>query len=208
MFLTFLGVYFGFVYIVTFASEVLHLSDTASTNLLIFMLAANLPGRFLPVLISDKCIGPLNTIIPAAFLSSAVIWLWAASSAHPNQASLTVIACFYGFVSAGVQVLYAPTVYSFCLDPPSIDVDGTTTAPQQLATDKMGVRAGGIFSCIGLACLIGTPIGGALISHRVDRGLAQPFLGAQVFVGSCLLVGGGFLLASRVLKVGWAAERA
>jgi predicted MFS family arabinose efflux permease len=208
MFLTFLGVYFGFVYIVTFASEVLHLSDTASTNLLIFMLAANLPGRFLPALLSDKCIGPLNTIIPAAFLSSAVIWLWAVSSALPNQASLTVIACFYGFVSAGVQVLYAPTVYSFCLDPPSIDVDGTTTAPQQLATDKMGVRAGGIFSCIGLACLIGTPIGGALISHKVDRGLAQPFLGAQVFAGSCLLVGGGFLLASRVLKVGWAAERA
>jgi len=210
MFLTFLGVYFGFVYIVTFASEVLSLSDTAATNLLISMLAANLPGRFLPALISDKCIGPLNTIIPAAFLSSAVIWLWAASSAHPNQASLTVIACFYGFVSAGVQVLYAPTVYSFCLDPPapiSTDLEGNGSAPQ-LATDKMGVRAGGIFSCIGLACLIGTPIGGALISYRVDRGIDQPFLGAQVFAGACLLVGGGFLLASRVLKVGWAAERA
>jgi len=212
MFLTFLGVYFGFVYIVTFASEVLQLSDTASTNLLIFMLAANLPGRFLPALISDKCIGPLNTIIPAAFLSSAVIWLWAASSAHPNQASLTVIACFYGFVSAGVQVLYAPTVYTFCLDAPapsdSRSNDEAAAAPPQLALNKMGVRAGGIFSCIGLACLVGTPIGGALISHRVDRGLEQPFLGAQVFAGSCLLVGGGFLLASRVLKVGWVARRA
>jgi predicted MFS family arabinose efflux permease len=208
MFLTFLGVYFGFVYIVTFASEVLELSNTASANLLIFMLAANLPGRFLPALISDKCIGPLNTIIPAAFLSSAVIWLWTASSAHPNQASLMVIACFYGFVSAGVQVFYAPTVYSFCLDPPapgSIDGDGSEP---QLALDKMGIRAGGIFSCIGLACLMGTPIGGALISHRVDRGMEQPFLGAQIFAGSCLLVGGGFLLASRVLKVGWAAKRA
>jgi MFS family permease len=208
MFLTFLGVYFGFVYIVTFASEVLKLSNTASTNLLIFMLAANLPGRFLPALISDKCIGPLNTIIPVAFLSSAVIWLWAASSAQPNQASLTVIACFYGFVSAGVQVLYAPTVYSFCLDPPTPgSVTGDGSAPQ-LALDKMGIRAGGIFSCIGLACLIGTPIGGALISYRVDRGLDQPFLGAQIFAGACLLVGGGFLLASRVLKVGWEAKRA
>ena len=57
---------------------------------------------------------------------------------------------------------------------------------------KMGVRAGGIFSCIGLACLIGTPIGGALISHREDRGLEQPFLGAQIFAGACLLVGGSF----------------
>lgn len=209
MFLTFLGVYFGFVYIVTFASEVLHLSNTSSTNLLIFMLAANLPGRFLPALLSDRCIGPLNTIIPAAFLSSAVIWLWAASSAHPNQASLTAIACFYGFVSAGVQVLYAPTVYSFCLDPAAPgSVDGDGEAAPQLVLHKMGIRAGGIFSCIGLACLIGTPIGGALISYRVDRGSDQPFLGAQIFAGVCLLVGGGFLLASRVLKVGWAAKRA
>lgn len=121
---------------------------------------------------------------------------------------MTVIACFYGFVSAGVQVLYAPTVYSFCLDPPAPGSGNDGDSAPQLATDKMGVRAGGIFSCIGLACLIGTPIGGALISHREDRGLEQPFLGAQIFAGACLLVGGSFLLASRVLKVGWAAQRA
>jgi hypothetical protein len=162
-----------------------------------------LPGRFIPALISDKCIGPLNTIIPAAFLSSAVIWLWAASSAHPNQASLTVVACFYGFVSAGVQVLYAPTVYTFCLEPASADGEA-----RQLATDKIGVKAGGIFSCIGVACLIGTPIGGALVSQRVNKGLEQPYLGAQVFAGTCLLVGGVFLLLSRVAKIGWAAKRA
>ena len=206
MFLTFLGVYFGFVYMVSFASEVLHLSDTASTNLLVYMLAANLPGRFVPALISDKCIGPLNTIIPAAFLSSAVVWLWTASSGHPNQASLTVVACFYGFVSAGVQVLYAPTVYTFCLEPGTGAADGEEA---QLATDKMGVKAGGIFSCIGIACLIGTPIGGALITWRVEEhGTDQPYLGAQAFAGTCLLVGGLFLLMSRVAKIGWAAKRA
>lgn len=203
MFLTFLGVYFGFVYIVSFGATVLHLSDTSATNLLIFMLLANLPGRFVPALISDKCIGPLNTIIPAAFLSSAVIWLWVASSSHPNHASLLVVACFYGFVSAGVQVLYAPTVYTFCLEPSTVEGEAT-----QLATDKMGIKAGGIFSCIGVACLIGTPIGGALVSQRVDKGLDQPYLYAQIFAGSCLLVGGVFLLMSRVAKVGWAAQRA
>lgn len=207
MFLTFLGVYFGFVYIVSFAATVLQLSDTASTNLLIYMLAANLPGRFIPALISDKCIGPLNTIIPAAFLSSAVIWLWTASSASPNQASLTVVACFYGFVSAGVQVLYAPTVYTFCLYEPAPSTDRSTAEPAQLATDKMGVKAGGIFSCIGVACLIGTPIGGALVSHRVERGSGQPYLGAQCFAGTCLCVGAMLLLGSRVVRVGWGARR-
>jgi MFS family permease len=203
MFLTFLGVYFGFVYIVSFGATVLHLSDTASTDLLIFMLVANLPGRFVPALISDKCIGPLNTIIPAAFLSSAVIWLWVAISGQPNHASLTIVACFYGFVSAGVQVLYAPTVYTFCLETSTVEGEAA-----QLATDKMGVKAGGIFSCIGLACLVGTPIGGASVSLRVDKGMGQPYLYAQVFAGTCLLVGGMFLLASRVAKVGWVAKRA
>ncbi|KAI7505823.1 hypothetical protein KC367_g314 [Hortaea werneckii] len=75
MFFTFLGVYFGYFMMVTFASTELKMSNTAATNLLIFMLAANLPGRFLPALISDKCIGPLNTIIPSIFLSAAVIGL-------------------------------------------------------------------------------------------------------------------------------------
>ena len=50
MFFSFLGLYFGFVYIITFASTELKLPPTASTNLLIYMLAANLPGRFLPAL--------------------------------------------------------------------------------------------------------------------------------------------------------------
>ncbi|RXK34308.1 hypothetical protein BBD39_05605 [Arsenophonus endosymbiont of Bemisia tabaci Asia II 3] len=91
------------------------------------------------------------------------------------------------------------------MEPGTGEADGQTA---RLETDKMGVKAGGIFSCIGIACLVGTPIGGALISQRVDRGMEQPYLAAQIFAGACLLVGGGFLLVSRVAKVGWAARRA
>ncbi|KAK3714460.1 hypothetical protein LTR37_007766 [Vermiconidia calcicola] len=214
MFFAFLGVYFGFVYTISFASNILHLSDTESSNLLIYMLTANLPGRFLPALISDRCIGPLNTIIPSVFLSSAVIWLWTASGEH--KSSLTVIACFYGFVSAGIQVLYAPTVYSFCLEPVeqptkksnASDTENLKQESTQLAMDRIGVKAGGIFTCVGFACLIGLPIGGALISYRVDRGMSQPYLGAQIFAGVSLLIGGCLLLGSRVAKSGWAAKRA
>lgn len=220
LFFSFLGLYFGFVYLPTYASTALHLSDTASTNLLIYMLLANLPGRFLPALISDRCIGPLNTLIPSALLSSAVLWLWTASSGSgsgPSSGALTVIACFYGFVSAGVQVLYAPATYTFCLPPPPPPPPGALAEPgtglhpaeeQQRAADRMGVKAGGIFTCIGLACLIGTPVGGALIKHRTDRGLGSPFLGAQIFAAVSLLVGGCFLVASRVKKAGWEARRA
>ena len=203
MFFSFLGVYFGFVYMVSFGSTQVQLSDTAATNLLIFMLVANLPGRFLPALISDRCIGPLNTIIPSALLSSAVIWLWTASG--DRKESLVVIACFYGFISAGIQVLYAPTVYTFCLEPVR---SNSPTESTQLAMDKIGLRAGGIFTTIGLGCLIGLPLGGALINYRIERNLSSPYLGAQIFAGVCLLLGGCLLLCSRVAKAGWAARRA
>nr|OQO18365.1 hypothetical protein B0A51_13975 [Rachicladosporium sp. CCFEE 5018] len=220
MFCAFLGIYFGFVYIVSFAATELHLNDTHASNLLIYMLIANLPGRFIPALISDRCIGPLNTIIPSAVLSSGVIFLWLASSTGVTfemgagvgrgEGFLIVVACFYGFVSAGVQVLYATTVYTFCLEPVphTASVDVMSRQTQQQAMDRMGLKAGGIFSCIGLACLIGTPIGGALVDYRVKRGLGSPYLGAQVFAGVALLLGGGLLLGSRVAKVGWGAKRA
>lgn len=176
------------------------------------MLTANLPGRFLPALISDNCIGPLNTIIPSAFLSSAVVWLWAASD--NNRVSLTVIACFYGFVSAGVQVLYISTVHSFCANTGNPDMEMSTggmssarPTPAKLQVDGIGMRAGGIYTSIGLACLIGTPIGGALISYRTERGMLHPYLGAQVFAGLSLLLGGMLLLASRVARIGWQAKR-
>lgn len=212
MFFAFMGVYFGFVYMVLYSVTVLHLSNRAATDLLIFMFAANLPGRFLPALISDNCIGPLNTLIPSVFLSSAVVWLWAASDT--NRASLTVIACFYGFVSAGVQVLYISTVYSFCLEPEEENIEMSTggvasvrPTPTKLKIDRIGMRAGGLYTAIGLACLIGTPIGGALISYRTTRGLDHPYLGAQIFAGMSLLLGGMLLLASRVSKIGWQAKR-
>ncbi|RMY20264.1 hypothetical protein D0867_04127 [Hortaea werneckii] len=212
MFFTFLGVYFGYFMMVTFASTELEMSNTAATNLLIFMLAANLPGRFLPALISDKCIGPLNTIVPSIFLSAAVIGLWIASG-EPNRAAMIVIACFYGFVSAGVQVLYAPAVYAFCLEQSNntgriSSRSCTERQPNQMVTDRLGLKAGGIFTCVGLACLIGTPIGGALISYRANRGMDHTYLGAQIFATVSLILGGCLLLASRVAKVGWEARRA
>ncbi|KAK3112082.1 hypothetical protein LTR53_012014 [Teratosphaeriaceae sp. CCFEE 6253] len=210
MFCTFAGVYFGFVYMVLFASTQLKLSNTGSTNLLIFMLAANLPGRFLPALISDKCIGPLNTIIPSIFLSAGCIGLWMALGEGSNaRGALTVVASFYGFVSAGIQVLYAPTVAAMCLEPaaePGLPFSGNDAA--RAASDRMGLKTGVIFTCIGVASLIGTPIGGALIQYRVTRGMARPYLGAQIFAMCSLLLGGCLVLASRVVRVGWDARRA
>lgn len=212
MFFAFLGVYFGFVYIVSFASTELKLSTTAATNLPIFMLAANLPGRLLPGLISDRCIGPLNTVIPGLFLSAGCVALWMSlGDGHNTGGALTVIACFYGFASAGLQALYAPAVMSLCLKDVADSTPSTTKKreePGNAMGDPMGLKSGVIYTCIGFACLIGTPIGGALVKYRTDKHLAQPYLGAQIFTMLCLLLGGALLLASRVARVGWRAQRA
>lgn len=168
--------------------------------MLIYMLLANLPGRIIPAMLSDAYTGPLNGMIVSTILSSGVIFAWMAS--HSTEGSLTAIACTYGFISGGIQALYASSTYSFCLSPAN-DASGT-----QIVTDRIGVKAGAIFSCIGVAVLIGTPIGGALISWRVDRGLDNIYLGAQIFAGVSLLLGGLFILSSRIKKVGFGICRA
>ncbi|MCJ1383824.1 hypothetical protein MMC17_006938 [Xylographa soralifera] len=182
MFFSFLGIYFGFYCIATFGEAVLLLSPSDSTSLLIAMNAANLPGRFLPALISDACIGPLNTIVPATFLAAMQIFIWIGSTTHN---SLLVVACLYGFSAAGLQSLYSATIFSFAPD-----------------ATKVGIRMAMVFVVIGVACLTGAPIGGALIASD-----AGGYFYAQLFAGCSILLGAMLLLAARVVKSGWLPQR-
>lgn len=198
------GLYFGFVYIVAYAKITQRLSSTQAIDLLIYMSLSNLAGRISPALISDRCIGPINTIIPCTVLSSAVIWLWTAVSGAerlPN-AALVVIACFYGFSAAGIQILYPPVAYSL-----SGAVSGQRQQGGPGRSRSVGLKAGGITTVIGLGCLFGTPIGGALIEYRAKRGLENAFLGAQVFAATTLTLGAVLLLAARVVKSGLRPEK-
>jgi len=68
------------------------------------------------------------------------------------------------------------------------------------ALDCVCVKAGGIFMCIGVACLTGAPIGGALVSYQVDRRRENAYMGAQVFAGTGVLLGRCLMLAKRVLR--------
>lgn len=176
------------------------MSADQAVNLLVYMSVSNLAGRVFPALISDRCIGPINTIIPCAVQSAGVAWLWTAVSAAPHLpgATLVVIACFYGFSVAGIQVLYPPVAYS---------LSGVYGDEQQQGTKFVGLKAGGITTVIGLGSLFGAPIGGALIEHRTSRGLKDPYLGAELFAATTLTLGAVLLLAARVAKSGWKAQR-
>lgn len=52
-----------------------------------------------------------------------------------------------------------------------------------------------VFGVLSFGALIGTPVAGALIS-----GSGGSYVGAQVFAGSCLAVGGVLFVAAREVK--------
>jgi len=159
------------------------MSPTTSLDLLVAMNAANLVGRFIPNLISDACIGPINTLIPSTFLSSILIYLWTGVT---TQDSLFLVGCFYGFAAAGIQGLYTSTIFSFA---------GTDRA-------KTGIRVGLVYAVIGIACLTGTPLGGQLIVRNDGK-----YFYAEFFAGTVIAIGGFLFLAARLAKLGWRAER-
>ncbi|KAI9715540.1 MAG: hypothetical protein M1828_000792 [Chrysothrix sp. TS-e1954] len=184
LFFAFWGLFFGFYYIVLYSIQILHTSGTDSITLLIAMCAANIPGRLFPGLISDRCIGPLNTIFPASILAGLMIFLWIGVT---NTTGLYMIACSYGFFAAGVQSMYSATIYSFCYRDPT----------------TLGQKTGLSLTIISFACLTGQPIGGRLIAD--GDGSFKP---AQLFAGGCLVVGFVLLFLARILKVGFQPIRA
>ena len=75
------------------------------------------------------------------------MFLWLLSG---NLATLVLFACVYGFSTSSVTAL-----------PPSV-------IGQITPDDRLGARIGAFYSIIAIASLVGTPIGGALITNA-DR---------------------------------------
>lgn len=194
MFLSFCSIYFEFYYIVSYGYNVLRLSQTMFVNLLLTMLAANLPGRFLPALISDTYIGPLNTLIPSCVLTSMISFLWIGTS---SPTGIFLIAAFYGFTSAGPRALFNPTTAIFF---ERCD-DGTDDPSKE-------VKSAVVFIAIGVACATGTPISGALIDRgTTDAPHGMPCLYGQLFAASAMAAAGVCFCISRLYRVGWRAVK-
>ena len=185
LFFAFWGTYFAVAYFPVYAIEILHLSGPTAASLLIVLSATNLFGRLIPGIVSDACIGPLNTIIPSCLLSAAftIVWIWTTS-----EGSLFVVAAFYGLSSGGISALFSPVIQGFCLE------DRETRA----------CKTGFVFTIISIACLTGNPIGGALV--KPEKG-DQAYLGAQLFAGGSLVVAAVLLIFSRAARAGWGAVR-
>ena len=132
-------------------------------------------GRIIPGYLADRYFGVFNSIIPIVLITAMTTFCWIAVS---SQGGLYVWAIVYGFVGGGIQSLFPAALSSL-----------TTNVKMR------GTRMGMIFTIVSFAVLTGPPIAGQLIQKK-DGG----YLYAQIFAGIVMLIGCGFLTASRYAK--------
>ncbi|KAG9666824.1 MFS monocarboxylate transporter-like protein, partial [Aureobasidium melanogenum] len=176
MFFNFWGLYFAFFYVGSYGRNVIGMSSHDSIDLLLTMVAVGFLWRLLPNYFSDR-IGAVNVMMPFTLVCGVMMYAW--TGIH-TKASLFVFAAIYGSGSAGLQSMFPAGLSSLTTD-----------------LKKTGVRMGMGFSVVSFACLTGPPLAGALISH--DHG---HYLPAQVWAGTCFLLGVSLLFAARTAKVG------
>lgn len=171
----FWSTFFAFQYIATFSRDILGLSYPSSLNLILILGGAGGPGRVVPSYIGDK-IGAVNVYLFCTLISGIIMFCWLAVS---SVSSMYVWTVFYGFMVGGVQSVFPTGLLSLADDP-----------------TEQGTRIGMACTIVSFATLTGAPISGAIIN--LQRG---EYLGAQVFAGTCLMVGAVFLFLSRTVRL-------
>lgn len=133
------------------------------------MNAASIPGRSLPMAVSD-IIGPLNIQAPFAVISGVLAFSWIAVS---DLSGLLAVCILYAVASGAFLAIPPAAVASLTPD-----------------LSRFGARMGVILAFMSLGSLVGNPVSGAIIQER-DGGMY--YTGAKLWAGS-MLVGGGTLI--------------
>jgi MCP family monocarboxylic acid transporter-like MFS transporter 10 len=147
--LAILGLWIPAYYLKPYANAV-YPGNTVSNYFLCMLNGSSIMGATFGGFIGDQ-IGRLNLLWPITLVSGCLcLFLWLLSN---SMATLILFVCVYGFCTSNVTAL-----------PPS--VIGHITPD-----DKLGARIGAFYSVIAIASLVGTPIGGALITdHDTKEG--------------------------------------
>jgi MFS family permease len=171
----FMGLYMPFFYGQVYALQRHITNENLAFYLLAVMNSTSVFGRIIPNYLADF-LGPFNVVIPCAFIASILCFCFIAVS---SSAGMIVLMAFYGFFSG-----------SFVSLPPTIIVHLSLDA-----REKIGTRLGQAFACIAVGLLVGTPIGGAILS-------GSGFDGVWLFGGCLLLASAVGLVGARVLYRG------
>ncbi|KAL8973266.1 MAG: hypothetical protein Q9183_000066 [Haloplaca sp. 2 TL-2023] len=173
-FLFFFGMFLPFTFIIL-SAQYHGMGESLAFYLIPILNAVSIFGRTIPGYIADQ-VGRFNTMIATSFLSTIlVLGLWL-----PARGNIPYIlfAAFYGF-SSGAFVSLAPALVAQISD-----------------IRQIGVRTGSMFAIISIAALVGTPIGGALVTNEGGNYLhLQIFCGIMMFGGSVAFVAARWALA-------------
>ncbi|KAH9825744.1 Major facilitator superfamily (MFS) general transporter [Teratosphaeria destructans] len=181
----FLAFFIPFFYSESFALNI-GVGGDLSFYLLSIMNAASMFGRILPTALADK-IGNLNTIVPCAYISGAVVLAWISVK---SQGGLFAAAVIYGFFSGSIMAL--PAAILAALSP---------------SLNQIGTRIGMALTIGSIGVLLGSPIAGAILTlqsdaSRVGEKGALDFSGALTFTGSALLLCAILMTMTRFSKAG------
>lgn len=139
--------------------------------------AVSILGRILPGFWADRY-GRYNMMIVITFVSA--LFCLAVWTPVESSAGILVFLVIFGFSSGGFISL-APTLIA-----------------QISPIQQIGARLGLAFACQGLGSLIGSPIGGAIVSANNGE-----YIGLQLFCGFVMLTGCLIMLAARTTLVGF-----
>ncbi|KAK7953546.1 MFS general substrate transporter [Apiospora saccharicola] len=174
-FFGFIGMYMPLFYVSVYAIDEKIMSPDMAFYLFPILNAGSTLGRIIPNYGADKT-GPLNMFIPTLLGLAILSFSWISIT---SSASLIVFTAIYGFFSGTFLTLPFSTVVTLS---PHVGV--------------VGVRMGMACAVVSLGLLIGTPVGGAILSRGGWTAL-------QAFGGAALLVSTVVMMGSRVAKVGW-----
>ncbi|EAW08219.1 MCT family MFS transporter [Aspergillus clavatus NRRL 1] len=176
MFLGFLGFYNFLFYVQSFAIDTGIVDGNLGFYLLAMLNAGSTVGRIFPNFVADHA-GPLNMLTPAATATAILAFAWI--GVH-NVPGIICLAVLYGLCSGGFVSL-----------PPVVMVTLTKDIRD------LGTRLGMIFSMTSIGLLIGTPIGGAILSDT------HQYLGVQLFTACCLVTSAAIFAALRFSRTGF-----
>ncbi|KAK4660723.1 hypothetical protein QC762_0021900 [Podospora pseudocomata] len=173
-FLSFMGVFFGFFYLASYARDINGMTYTDSLNLLLALNGIGFVGRLLPTPLA-RLFGTLNAFIALVLASALAMYTWIAVHSTAGLYGWTAL---YSIAVGGVQSLMPAAVAVLNSD-----------------LGKAGSRLGIVFGAVGIGSLIGSPIAGGLITAG-----GGSYVGAQVFSGSVLAAGAMLMLGAREIR--------
>jgi MFS family permease len=185
MLFVFVGLWIPFFYIREFSATALHTSKSTSFVILTVLNAAGIPGRVVPALLSDRCIGTINTYILTLVITGVTLLCWPHVK---NTTGMILWSMGYGFGAGGVSSLLQA---------------GLTSLNDEPA--KTGIRIGMAFSVVGFASLLGGPVGGEFIriGQETRKEGTDAYVLMMLFTGSIMLSGTAILCVVRGAKTRW-----